>query len=124
MGQIGPRQAPVNDAAMSQRLPNAAFRCHEAAAAVCRTTGDSMRLKRFLRRKRACFAVALPAVLIVALGSAWAQSQSQAPRAKPRDAKPAETRAVTPAKPVEDARVRVERLAVAVMWWPVVPPMK
>lgn len=62
-----------------------------------------MRLKRFLRRKRACFAVALPAVLIVALGSAWAQSQSQAPRAKPRDAKPAETRAVTPAKPVEDA---------------------
>ncbi len=64
-----------------------------------------MLLKRFLRRKRACFAVALPAVLIVALGSAWAQSQSQTPRPRPRDTKPAETRAATPAKPVEDAPV-------------------
>ena len=64
-----------------------------------------MLLKRFLRRKRACFAVALPAVLIVALGSAWAQGQSQAPRAKPRDTKPAETRATTPAKPADDVAV-------------------
>ena len=98
MGQIGPRQAPVNDAAMSQRLPYAALRCHEAATAACRKTGVSMRLKRFLRRKRAGFAVALPAVLIVALGSAWAQSQSQAPRPRPRDTRPAETRAATPAE--------------------------
>jgi peptidyl-prolyl cis-trans isomerase C len=64
-----------------------------------------MLLKRFLRRKRACFAVALPAVLIVALGSAWAQSQSQAPRPRPRDTKPTETRAAAPAKPADDAPI-------------------
>src|SRR5277367_5711711 len=105
MGQIGPRQAPVNDAAMSQRLPNAALRCHEAATAACRKTGDSMLLKRFFRPKRSCFAVALPAVLIVALGSAWGQGQPQAPRPRPRDTKSAETRAATPPKPTDDAAV-------------------